>query len=264
MSDETNDRTVGYPRAAPQGAASGAFEVHDVEWNPQKIARFWNWYSSQPDKADTYWSKQFGAQLLSRVSKHVPLEGTIIDYGCGRGFLLQHLAKVAPEARLFAADSSAESVAHVARLFEGNPAFRAAHVLHELPSDLPGDAFSVVFCLEAIEHLLPDAIDGELTELHRITAPGGVVVVTTPNDEALRAPSVLCPDCGAVFHPVQHLSSWTSKRLSEQMGAYGFRELVCEATNLSSPALRARSAVARLIGRGGPDPHLLYLGRKER
>lgn len=238
------------------------FEVHDIAWTPEKVTRFWNWYAGAPAKQDVYWSKQFGRRLVAFLSKRMPLEGKIIDYGCGPGFLLRYLRESAPAAELFAADSSPDSIAIVEKSFADDPSFRGAYVVDGLPSKLADEDFDTVFFLEAIEHLLPDAFDDQLRELHRITAPGGRIVVTTPNAEELANSTVLCPDCGAVFHTVQHLTTWSAHSLSSLLEEFGFSQVLCTATDFSeSVLLRGRSFVARAVGHGKP-PHLVYVGQK--
>ena len=55
---------------------------------------------------------------------------------------------------------------------------------------IPGDRFAVVFCTEVLEHTLQpfDAV----RELHRILAPGGHLVLTTPFNFRIHGP---LPDC---------------------------------------------------------------------
>ena len=53
------------------------------------------------------------------------------------------------------------------------------HDLASGPLPFEDGAFGAVFAGEIIEHLVDTA--GFLAELHRVLAPGGVAVITTPN-----------------------------------------------------------------------------------
>ncbi|HXG54993.1 MAG TPA: methyltransferase domain-containing protein [Vicinamibacterales bacterium] len=100
--------------------------------------------------------------------------GTLADIGCGSGRLWRRLAP------RFSRCTGVDAVR-----FEGLPGdidFRAADLDGpRLPLD--DDLFDVVTAVETIEHLEnPRALFRELT---RITRPGGLVLVTTPNQLSL-------------------------------------------------------------------------------
>jgi len=56
-----------------------------------------------------------------------------------------------------------------------------------------------VLLIEVVEHLKSDILDATLREIHRIMRPGGVLLITTPNNEDLSRSMKFCPDCGAIF-----------------------------------------------------------------
>jgi hypothetical protein len=95
-------------------------------------------------------------------------------------------------------------------------------------------------------------------EIERLLAPGGCVVATAPNGEELVLERVRCPDCGATFHRWQHQRALTPESLAALFGRF---EVVCsEGLHWKAGGLRSRAA--RLLGRVGPAPHLLYVGRR--
>ena len=90
--------------------------------------------------------------------------------GCGSGIFHRHARD------LCESYVGADVIRHEG--FPGGVAFRPVD-LDAGRVDLPGQSADVVVCVETIEHLEnPRAL---FLELARLTRPGGLVVVTTPN-----------------------------------------------------------------------------------
>jgi SAM-dependent methyltransferase len=99
---------------------------------------------------------------------------TALDIGCGRGTLLRRLQQSCPACELFGVEISALSAAEAAA--SGVRVF-AASIADGLP--LPDGSMQLVIMGEVIEHLFdPDAA---LDEIKRVLAPGGTLILTTPN-----------------------------------------------------------------------------------
>lgn len=114
-------------------------------------------------------------RLVARViGQHHPGGGLLLDVGCGAGQLWDVLA----------GQFDRYAGADVVR-YEGFPRAGAFHRV-DLDTgrvDLPDGTAEVVACVETIEHVEnPRALMRELTRLVR---PGGLVVVTTPNQLSL-------------------------------------------------------------------------------
>jgi len=84
------------------------------------------------------------------------------------------------------------------------------------------EQFDVVLLIEVVEHLRSDILDATLREIHRVMRPGGVLLITTPNNEDLSRSMKFCPDCGAIFHEWQHVRAWDVVGLAKELKAYGF------------------------------------------
>lgn len=115
-----------------------------------------------------------GADALSRR----PLAGkTALDVGCGGGLLTEALARLG--AAVTGIDAAAESIAvardHAAAMGL-DVAYRAAAV-EDLARE--GQTFDLVTCLEVVEHVADRG--AFLAGLRAVTAPGGLLVVSTPN-----------------------------------------------------------------------------------
>ncbi|GAF89176.1 unnamed protein product, partial [marine sediment metagenome] len=56
---------------------------HYLEWDEAKVARFHDWAAKWEAWQDEYFSKQVGAGVVHFLRHIVPLQGHILDYGCG-------------------------------------------------------------------------------------------------------------------------------------------------------------------------------------
>jgi SAM-dependent methyltransferase len=229
------------------------FEPHKIEWSPALIQRFWDYYSSNPSLEDTYFAKSVGRHLLDYVARRINI-GVAVDFGCGRGDLIGYLLS---RTESYGVDQSPESVATVNERFNNNPRFRGAFVGSQ---QLPDGCADTVLAVEVVEHMEDRPLESLLTEARRILKPNGHLVVTTPNNEDLRKSEVMCPDCGCIFHNMQHLRSWTADSLTAYIDQFGFQGSA-STTNFSRRQGLARSAemsLDRLLRRR--KGALVYLG----
>jgi SAM-dependent methyltransferase len=93
----------------------------------------------------------------------------LLDAGCGSGAMLDELARYG---EAWGVEPNPLGVAAARR---GERKIVRAHV-EELP--FAGASFDVVTCLDVIEHTPDDRV--ALAELHRVTCPGGHLIVTVP------------------------------------------------------------------------------------
>lgn len=231
--------------------------VHDIEWNTERVTRFWD----NMTHTGKYFSDAVGDSLIQLASKATGgLNGRILDYGCGPGILLEKLLKRGVNCE--GADTSPDSLQVAARRLGKNAERCPLTLLRGIPSSLPSNSFDVVFFVETIEHVLPKELPQTLAELQRIVRPGGFVVVSTPHDENLDASKSVCPECGARFHKMQHVSNWTSKTIAAAMELVGWQTVRSKPTLLPENSLVShwKSFYSNLVGR--KQKHLVYVGQK--
>src|SRR5262249_22418658 len=185
------------------------YEPHEVAWTPEKVDRLWGYYATNPAYRGQFFSAHSGGAIAARADRELSLGGKrVLDFGCGRGDLLAALFArgLAASGLEFAAAAAEET----RERFAGEPRFGGGGLATGLPSPRSAGSFDVVFLVEVVEHLLDDQLEPTLAEVHRLLAPGGRVVATTPNAEELAASAVRCPDCGATFHRWQHQRALTT------------------------------------------------------
>jgi 2-polyprenyl-3-methyl-5-hydroxy-6-metoxy-1,4-benzoquinol methylase len=240
------------------------FNPHQVNWTPEKIGRFWDYVAQNQSTEQNAFSAIAGDAVIDMASQYAGLEGNILDYGCSHGFLIEKLLKRG--VRCEGLEFSVGTAEKVSRKFQHDKNFGGVTIVRNLPSPIESGKYDVIFVLEVLEHLLDIFLQQTLEELYRITKKGGIVVVSVPNSEDLDALKVLCPDCGGIFHIVQHVRSWNAQALVARMKEAGFQEVLCKITRLREGG---RLSLARYIFMllvhkftGKKLPNLIYIGRK--
>jgi SAM-dependent methyltransferase len=137
-----------------------------------------------------------------------------------------------------------------------------AHGLASLPATLSSETYSTAFVVDTIEHLPDDELGALIAELHRALRPDGSLVAVAPNEEKLQIGETVCPDCGCMFHRLQHVRSWTAVGLAAFMSACGFETVAATPWYLDQRWWKSRliTTAARTLGKRLPS--LIYVGRK--
>jgi len=240
---------------------SNQFKPWPLTWSVEHVRRFWNWYGTNPSQAHNYFSLQVGDAVLQEAARRGALRGTVVDLGCGPGHMVERL--LARGLDTLAVDLSPESVEALNRRHAGQPHFLGGRVCTPERVSVEDGTADSVLVIETVEHLEDAPLRGILGEAGRIARRGGYVIVTTPNEENLDDLRTLCPECGCVFHVVQHVRSWSAAALAEAMGRAGFEPVFCRPVLFSPypPWLRPLHRLAFAF-KGVKLPYLLYIGRK--
>ena len=262
------------------------------DWTLAEIERFWAYQASHEHRLRLYFSRLVAPALRYFLQLHGVLRGPAVDLGAGPGYFVHELASQGIDC--WAVDSSSASLTHAERTCAGLARFRGTALTHNFRADLPAAAFSLVTCIETIEHLPTDLIPQLIAEATRLTQPGGYLLITTPHEEQLIEGQVLCPFCDTEFHHMQHFQSFTAERLLSLVPSDAFEIVVCRGVDLSlfEPrdsllrTLRQRYGVLRGIAkflqaavpiclsreiarrtelayRLAPGPHLVLLARRK-
>lgn len=243
------------------------FKEHELEWTDEKVNRFWNFYTKNPIYDNWWFTKIVGEAIVNISKKFIKKDANILDYGTGKGFLIEHLLNQKFN-KVTACDFSDESVIHINKAFKNRQGFVNCEQIKGLPSHFESNHFDVVYLLEVIEHLSIEYYDNTLKELNRLLKKDGICIISTPNNENLTAEKVICADCGAIFHKVQHVRNFTVDSLTKEMEKYGFTSLLCKAINIDDYLKKNR--LKKLIKslhyffkkKDFEERNLLYIGKK--
>jgi ubiquinone/menaquinone biosynthesis C-methylase UbiE len=160
----------------------------------------------------------------------------VLDLGCGTGDLSADLAGTG-------ADVIAADVAQAAldRARSRHPGLQLRKL--EIDAELPfaDGAFDVVFSSEVFEHVADTA--RWLSEVRRVLAPRGRVLLTTPSHGRLR---LLAGGIERYSEPLgDHLHLYTARSLRTLLADFGFGEISVSAT--AGPPLARRLLLARAV-----------------
>ena len=173
-----------------------------------------------------------------------------LDIGCGPGTLIGSLGGVGHSTGVDIAKSQIDFANH---------AYPAAHRTFRTiePGPLPFDdgSFDVVTLVELIEHLEDDALAALLGEARRVLAPGGRLLVSTPNYGSLwPLVEALVNRLGAVSYADQHINRFTGARLEKLLLETGVYPVEVSCYMFAAPfAAVAGWGFSDLIKRLEPD-----------
>ena len=234
-----------------------------LTWTPELVGRFWDYWSQRKD--DIYFGKMFGPTVLQLAIRNGWLTEPVVDLGCGPGFMLEWLAKRGIECQ--GIDWSSESIIAATARCDQYSSFKGATTANGQTLPLADQHAGCVVLMEVLEHLLEDQLNPALAEIHRLLRPGGKLIITVPHDEDLAKSHVGCPNCGAVFHSVQHMRGLTVESLAKLISNADFRVQHIQSYNFGMLKAPRVSRVLRSLrdfasSRTLQRPHLLCVAEK--
>lgn len=141
--------------------------------------------------SDPAWFDQSGAfsvqdlgRGLAAVGRSLDSFGDVLDWGCGCGRMLRHLAGHSPPMRLSGCDIDAEAVEWLGR---NMPSVNVVRNDGLPPLPFPDASFDLIYNHSVLSHLDEAYQDAWLAELLRIARPGGLVTVSVHGPHAFQA-----------------------------------------------------------------------------
>jgi ubiquinone/menaquinone biosynthesis C-methylase UbiE len=119
----------------------------------------------------------FAEYKVAFAASLVPSPATIVDFGAGIGNSIPHFRRCFPKAELICADASTESLALATKRFPGTEQMVTVH--ETLSLEDCSSALTFTACV--FHHIDPKAHEHWLRELHRVTGPGGVLLLFEHN-----------------------------------------------------------------------------------
>lgn len=235
-------------------------EPKQIVWNEDNVRRFWSYYARFPE---SYFGFRHGASLVRLLRPIIPHDDVVLDYGCGPGFFLEAL--YAAGLKGGGTDLAAGTIGNAKARLGSNPLCSGFWTLDEILG--AGRRFSVVTLLEVVEHLDDAMLESCMANIRSVIAPGGLLVITTPNEEDLSKETVYCPTSNLLFHRWQHVRSWSASELSKMLDVAGFTPVQVLTEDLALVGNRSpRAILKRLLLKGGllagKPPSLIVVARR--
>lgn len=159
-------RIGGFPAFAP--AEAGGAEGYDPA-QFSELARL---------EAGNFWFRARNRLIAWAIARHFPGARSLLEVGCGTGFVLAGIAAAFPALKLAGSEAAAAGLPFAASRVPG------AELMQMDARRLPfRDEFDVVGAFDVIEHIDEDR--AVLAELRAAAAPGGGVLLTVPQHPAL-------------------------------------------------------------------------------
>ncbi|MEE9303205.1 MAG: class I SAM-dependent methyltransferase [Thiotrichaceae bacterium] len=186
-------------------------------WTRELVEQFWRGFA-QTRLVEFSFSRQAGRSLIIAIDHLLPKNGNILDYGAGDGDLMRLLCDRGMNVSGFEpSDNRAQKLMHKLKDY---PGFKG------IAGNTENKTFDLVLMAEVIEHVLDEDLDDCLTRLTSLVKCGGLIIVTTPNNEDLDLGMAYCPVSNVLFHRWQHVRSFTKESLVSLLSRYGFDEIV--------------------------------------
>ena len=161
---------------------------------------------------ENYWFRRHEAGYAA-VPGWVPTTPRVVlDAGCGEGYAAGLLRRAWPDVRVVGVDYDAVTTTHAARAHGGRGAAYLRGALTALP--LATGTADLAVSLQVLEHIWTPG--DYVRELARVTRPGGMVVLSTPNR------MTFSPGLGRREEPTNlyHCREYDADELARELGRW--------------------------------------------
>lgn len=158
-------------------------------------------------EAGNFWFRSRNAIVLWALRKYLPGFQSLLEVGCGTGFVLSGITQTFPRARTVGSEIYTAGLAFAAKRLPG------VELLQMDARKLPYEVeFDVVAAFDVIEHILEDEL--VLQNIHRAIKPRGGCLITVPQHQWLWSP---------VDKAACHQRRYSRNELHAKVEAAGFR-----------------------------------------
>ena len=233
-------------------------------WEPAAVGELYRFYDPegidgfQPDAFDrlaaieqgSFWFRSRTRMIAWALGQYFPHARSLLEIGCGTGFVLAGLERVYPEMRLTGADIYIGGLRHAA------DRAKAAEFFQFDARNIPfEDEFDVVGAFDVLEHV--DRDEEVLAGMHRSLREGGGILLAVPQHPWLWSAS---------DDYAEHKRRYTRAELTSKVARAGFTvRRVTSFITLLLPLMVASRAAERLSRRSyDPDREFQAARRLDR
>jgi SAM-dependent methyltransferase len=127
---------------------------------------------------ESFWFQARNALILWALDSHTPGAASLLEVGCGTGFVLQAIGRARPGMRLMGSELFTDGLRHAARRVPD------AELMQMDARQIPfEDEFDALGAFDVLEHIDDDR--GALAACRRALRPGGALFLTVPQHPRL-------------------------------------------------------------------------------
>lgn len=187
-------------------------------------------------EANSFWFRSRNELITWAIEQFHPDPTSILEIGCGTGYVLSGMAARFPDAALHGSEIFVEGLGFAKERLP------AAELMQMDARDIPyEEEFDVIGSFDVLEHIEED--EAVLAQMHRALRPGGLLVVSVPQHRWLWSP--------ADDH-AHHVRRYSARELHGKVAAAGFE--VLRATSFVS-LLLPLMALSRWRSRRSPEDY---------
>lgn len=161
-------------------------------------------------EAKSFWFQARNSLILWSLKKYFPNCGSLLEVGCGTGFVLSGIAGAFPKMRLVGSEISTAGLQFAATRVPD------AELVQMDARRLPYfEEFDVVSAFDVIEHIKED--EQVLSGLYKAIKPGGGCLITVPQHQWLWSP---------VDEQAFHERRYSAEELHRKINGVGFKILL--------------------------------------
>ncbi len=231
------------------GAVMATPEPAEWVWTPSRVADFWSGIAGTPMDALSFGATQ-GPALLTALEPWLVPGGRHLDIGSGEGEMARVMAGAGYGVAVLEPSPGRQRI--LTEKLQGASGYLGAFETIDAGNV---STFDVAIAIEVVEHVLMDRYGEFFATLDRSLAPGGRVILTTPNREDLDRSLMVSPLAGVLYHRWQHVRSFDGAALAALLGQHGFAVENMHEVDVSAVAAGA-SPFAALALTGGRSVRL--------
>jgi 2-polyprenyl-3-methyl-5-hydroxy-6-metoxy-1,4-benzoquinol methylase len=157
-------------------------------------------------EADSFWFRNRNKLIMKALAKNFPDATSLLDIGCGTGFVLSGIAAANPKLRLVGSDLHHEALGYAKERLPG------VTLLQMDAGNIPYfEEFDVICAFDVLEHIPHDEV--ALRQIHQALNRGGAVMITVPQHPCLWSRS---------DDDARHLRRYTRRDLCRKLTDNGF------------------------------------------
>ncbi|MFA6888191.1 MAG: class I SAM-dependent methyltransferase [Candidatus Woesearchaeota archaeon] len=167
------------------------------------------------------WNELREKILAEQIYYHFPNSvNTVLDVGCGDGYLSYYLQKKKPSLMYYGID---KSIIRLKRISQKVPFVKKA--LADITCiPLKSNSIDLVICSEVLEHI--SNYHKALTELLRVTKK--YLIITIPNNQELT--QIICPHCQKKHYLSGHLHKFTKQSINTDLNQFSSAKITLIST----------------------------------